>query len=169
MISITLSCKYIIKRLALGSQAFRLFESFSCEILCIYLSLFLCLHFFTAEEGEHISDLVQLNMTSIGNFVLTSSFMLSESMWILLVLGTLNPKVILELFAMYRDWQEEKAQKIANTQVCILSIINLYVCNSSISGQDVQSIMLNETSICRSFTKERILYIIIYHHIKHLV
>ncbi|CAO2830547.1 unnamed protein product [Amaranthus hypochondriacus] len=30
--------------------------------------------------------------------------------------GTLNPKVILELFAMYRDWQEEKAQKIANTQ-----------------------------------------------------
>ncbi|XP_057528338.1 uncharacterized protein LOC130807221 [Amaranthus tricolor] len=30
--------------------------------------------------------------------------------------GTLNPKVILELFAMYRDWQEEKAQKIAYTQ-----------------------------------------------------
>ncbi|XP_010246942.1 PREDICTED: uncharacterized protein LOC104590104 [Nelumbo nucifera] len=30
--------------------------------------------------------------------------------------GTLNPKVLLELFSMYRDWQEEKAKKISQKQ-----------------------------------------------------
>ncbi|KAF5191812.1 hypothetical protein FRX31_018601 [Thalictrum thalictroides] len=30
--------------------------------------------------------------------------------------GTLNPKVLLELFSMYRDWQEEKARKITQSQ-----------------------------------------------------
>ncbi|KAJ4966834.1 hypothetical protein NE237_018683 [Protea cynaroides] len=32
------------------------------------------------------------------------------------VTGTLNPKVLLELFSMYRDWQEEKARKISQRQ-----------------------------------------------------
>nr|CAN64285.1 hypothetical protein VITISV_002725 [Vitis vinifera] len=32
------------------------------------------------------------------------------------VSGTLNPKVLLELFSMYRDWQEEKTQKISKEQ-----------------------------------------------------
>ncbi|KAH9614895.1 hypothetical protein KSS87_019106 [Heliosperma pusillum] len=30
--------------------------------------------------------------------------------------GTLNPQKILELFSMYRDWQEDKVQKISSTQ-----------------------------------------------------
>ncbi|KAF8405343.1 hypothetical protein HHK36_010247 [Tetracentron sinense] len=30
--------------------------------------------------------------------------------------GTLNPKVLLELFSIYRDWQEEKAKKISQKQ-----------------------------------------------------
>uniref|UniRef100_A0A2P2JKA7 Uncharacterized protein n=1 Tax=Rhizophora mucronata TaxID=61149 RepID=A0A2P2JKA7_RHIMU len=30
--------------------------------------------------------------------------------------ATVNPKVILELFSMYRDWQEEKSQKISKRQ-----------------------------------------------------
>ncbi|XP_031258473.1 uncharacterized protein LOC116116552 isoform X2 [Pistacia vera] len=30
--------------------------------------------------------------------------------------GTVNPKVLLELFSMYRDWQEEKAQQISKRQ-----------------------------------------------------
>ncbi|MQM01227.1 hypothetical protein Taro_033975 [Colocasia esculenta] len=30
--------------------------------------------------------------------------------------GSLNPKVLLELFSMYRDWQEEKAKKISQKQ-----------------------------------------------------
>ncbi|XP_021770824.1 uncharacterized protein LOC110735013 [Chenopodium quinoa] len=30
--------------------------------------------------------------------------------------GTLNPKVILDLFSMYRDWQEDKAYKISCRQ-----------------------------------------------------
>lgn len=30
--------------------------------------------------------------------------------------GTVNPKVLLELFSMYRDWQEEKVQKIGKKQ-----------------------------------------------------
>ncbi|KAK6150703.1 hypothetical protein DH2020_015635 [Rehmannia glutinosa] len=30
--------------------------------------------------------------------------------------GTVNPNVLLELFSMYRDWQEEKAQKISKRQ-----------------------------------------------------
>lgn len=31
--------------------------------------------------------------------------------------GNLNPKVLLELFSMYREWQEEKAKKISEKQV----------------------------------------------------
>ncbi|CAK9157040.1 unnamed protein product [Ilex paraguariensis] len=30
--------------------------------------------------------------------------------------GTVNPNVLLELFTMYRDWQEKKAQKISEKQ-----------------------------------------------------
>ncbi|KAL9464615.1 hypothetical protein AB3S75_002256 [Citrus x aurantiifolia] len=30
--------------------------------------------------------------------------------------GTVNPKVLLELFSMYRDWQEEKAKQISKRQ-----------------------------------------------------
>ncbi|KAH7664818.1 hypothetical protein IHE45_14G144600 [Dioscorea alata] len=30
--------------------------------------------------------------------------------------GTLNPKVLLELFSMYREWQEEKAKRISQKQ-----------------------------------------------------
>ncbi|WOL16770.1 hypothetical protein Cni_G25558 [Canna indica] len=30
--------------------------------------------------------------------------------------GTLNPKVLLELFSMYREWQEQKAKKISKKQ-----------------------------------------------------
>lgn len=30
--------------------------------------------------------------------------------------GTLNPKVLLELFSLYRDWQEEKAKNISQKQ-----------------------------------------------------
>ncbi|XVF59746.1 hypothetical protein PTKIN_Ptkin07bG0300800 [Pterospermum kingtungense] len=30
--------------------------------------------------------------------------------------ATVNPKVLLELFSMYREWQEEKAQKISKKQ-----------------------------------------------------
>ncbi|KAI3451466.1 hypothetical protein Pfo_008131 [Paulownia fortunei] len=30
--------------------------------------------------------------------------------------GTVNPNVLLELFSMYRDWQEEKAQNISKRQ-----------------------------------------------------
>lgn len=30
--------------------------------------------------------------------------------------GTINPNVLLELFSIYRDWQEEKTQKISNRQ-----------------------------------------------------
>ncbi|GAB2224423.1 hypothetical protein Droror1_Dr00005182 [Drosera rotundifolia] len=32
------------------------------------------------------------------------------------VQGTLNPKVVLELFSIYRDWQEKKTQKINERQ-----------------------------------------------------
>lgn len=31
--------------------------------------------------------------------------------------GTVNPKVLLELFSVYRDWQDGKAQKISKKQV----------------------------------------------------
>ncbi|KAL0449757.1 UNVERIFIED_CONTAM: hypothetical protein Slati_1532100 [Sesamum latifolium] len=39
--------------------------------------------------------------------------------------GTVNPNVLLELFSMYRDWQEEKAQKISKRQEEIESKIEL--------------------------------------------
>ncbi|KAI3411687.1 uncharacterized protein J3R85_017730 [Psidium guajava] len=39
--------------------------------------------------------------------------------------GTVNPKVLLELFSMYRDWQEEKVQKISQKQEEIENKIEL--------------------------------------------
>lgn len=39
--------------------------------------------------------------------------------------GTVNPKVLLELFSMYRDWQEEKVQKIGKKQEEIENKIEL--------------------------------------------
>ncbi|KAL0379161.1 UNVERIFIED_CONTAM: hypothetical protein Sradi_3221600 [Sesamum radiatum] len=39
--------------------------------------------------------------------------------------GTVNPNVLLELFSMYRDWQEEKAQKITKRQEEIENKIDL--------------------------------------------
>ncbi|KAL0350422.1 UNVERIFIED_CONTAM: hypothetical protein Sradi_4191400 [Sesamum radiatum] len=39
--------------------------------------------------------------------------------------GTVNPNVLLELFSMYRDWQEEKAQKITKRQEDIENKIEL--------------------------------------------
>ena len=34
-------------------------------------------------------------------------------------IGAVNPKVLLELFSVYRDWQEAKAQKISKKQARI--------------------------------------------------
>ncbi|XP_031399476.1 uncharacterized protein LOC116209873 isoform X5 [Punica granatum] len=39
--------------------------------------------------------------------------------------STVNPKVLLELFSMYRDWQEDKAQKISKKQEDIENKIEL--------------------------------------------
>ncbi|KAL0343118.1 UNVERIFIED_CONTAM: hypothetical protein Sangu_1199200 [Sesamum angustifolium] len=40
-------------------------------------------------------------------------------------ISTVNPNVLLELFSMYRDWQEEKAQKITKRQEDIENKIEL--------------------------------------------
>lgn len=63
----------------------------------------------------------------LNNFVLLSY--LTVIIWLDLIyfhlyflfnnIGTVNPKVLLELFSMYRDWQEEKAKQISKRQVCI--------------------------------------------------
>lgn len=37
--------------------------------------------------------------------------------FLIFVVGTLDPNVLLELFTIYRDWQEEKAQNISKRQV----------------------------------------------------
>ncbi|KNA25664.1 hypothetical protein SOVF_004490 [Spinacia oleracea] len=67
--------------------------------------------------------------------------------------GTLNPKVILELFSMYRDWQEEKAQKITCRQeeienkievVDALSAKLLQRFNGSVSTMKTASLHLSE-------------------------
>jgi len=34
--------------------------------------------------------------------------------------ATVNPKVLLELFSMYRDWQEERVEEISKKQVCLI-------------------------------------------------
>ncbi|KAK4780406.1 hypothetical protein SAY87_016512 [Trapa incisa] len=39
--------------------------------------------------------------------------------------STVNPKVLLDLFSMYRDWQDDKAQKISNNQEEIENKIEL--------------------------------------------
>ena len=36
----------------------------------------------------------------------------------LIDIATVNPKVLVELFSMYRDWQEQKTQMISKKQVC---------------------------------------------------
>lgn len=63
----------------------------------------------------------------LNNFVLLSY--LTVIIWLDLIyfplyflfnnIGTVNPKVLLELFSMYHDWQEEKAKQISKRQVCI--------------------------------------------------
>nr|GMD49146.1 E3 ubiquitin-protein ligase BRE1-like [Ipomoea batatas] len=37
--------------------------------------------------------------------------------------GCVDPKVLLELFSTYRNWQEDKVQKINKKQVCHISCI----------------------------------------------
>ncbi|XP_058098788.1 uncharacterized protein LOC131243436 isoform X1 [Magnolia sinica] len=39
------------------------------------------------------------------------------------VSGTLNPNVLLELFSLYRDWQEEKAKRISQKQVSLHTVL----------------------------------------------
>lgn len=45
-----------------------------------------------------------------GNYLVALFFMIETA--------TVNPKVILELFSIYHDWQEKKAQEISIRQVC---------------------------------------------------
>lgn len=33
-------------------------------------------------------------------------------------IGVVDPKVLLELFSMYREWQEENVKKLSQKQVC---------------------------------------------------
>lgn len=40
---------------------------------------------------------------------------------------TVDPQVLLELFSMYRNWQDEKVQKINNDQVCSMKSISIFV------------------------------------------
>lgn len=42
-----------------------------------------------------------------------------------LVVGCIDPKVLLELFSTYRNWQEDKVQKINKKQVCPHNITHL--------------------------------------------
>lgn len=67
--------------------------------------------------------------------------------------GTLNPKVIMELFSMYRDWQEDKANKITYTQeeienkievVDALAVKLLQRYNGSVSAMKTASLHLSE-------------------------
>lgn len=67
--------------------------------------------------------------------------------------GTLDPKVILELFSMYRDWQEDKARKISRRQeeienkieiVDALAVKLLQRFNGSVSAMKTASQHLSE-------------------------
>lgn len=67
--------------------------------------------------------------------------------------GTLNPKVILELFSMYRDWQEDKAHKISRRQeeienkievVDALAVKLLQRFNGSMSAMKTASLHFSE-------------------------
>lgn len=33
-------------------------------------------------------------------------------------IGVVDPKVLLELFSMYREWQEENVKRLSQKQVC---------------------------------------------------
>lgn len=52
------------------------------------------------------------------NIDITESFLTFSGF--MAVLGALDPKVILDLFSMYRDWQEDKVHKITHRQVRVL-------------------------------------------------
>lgn len=45
--------------------------------------------------------------------------------FLIFVVGTLDPNVLLELFTIYRDWQEEKAQNISKRQVDLFIFVPL--------------------------------------------
>lgn len=77
-----------------------------------------------SERSEDVDPLLEcLKSLKIATPILTSLPTESSLTDILVrkpssssVSGTLNPKVLLELFSMYRDWQEEKTQKISKEQ-----------------------------------------------------
>jgi len=53
----------------------------------------------------------------------TSSFVVANclvSLFFMVETATVNPNVLLELFSMYRDWQEKKAQEITKRQVWLI-------------------------------------------------
>lgn len=53
-------------------------------------------------------------------------------------LGTVDPKVLLELFSTYRDYQEQKAQEITKNQVFLTrytSLLKLVVGTHSIDSE----------------------------------
>ncbi|KMT15268.1 hypothetical protein BVRB_3g063770 [Beta vulgaris subsp. vulgaris] len=67
--------------------------------------------------------------------------------------GALDPKVILDLFSMYRDWQEDKVHKITHRQeeienkievVDALSVKLLQRYNGSVSAMKTASLHLSE-------------------------
>ncbi|KAF6136143.1 hypothetical protein GIB67_030191 [Kingdonia uniflora] len=78
-----------------------------------------------SERIEGVDPILQrLNSLKITKPILTSPPPTEASLTDILLLkpssssipGTLDPKVLLELFSMYRDWQEEKTHKISQRQ-----------------------------------------------------
>lgn len=88
----------------------------------------------------------------LNNFVLLSY--LTVIIWLYLIfsifilcsiIGTVNPKVLLELFSMYRDWQEEKAKQISKRQVCIANH-KFWECktnSTNMDGYDIKIVKAN--------------------------
>ena len=69
--------------------------------------------------GIYLSQLYSCN--AINHFLGQMWFSCKTNYYTLFSLidiATVNPKVLVELFSMYRDWQEQKTQMISKKQVC---------------------------------------------------
>ncbi|KAK2990697.1 hypothetical protein RJ640_001797, partial [Escallonia rubra] len=65
--------------------------------------------------------------------------------------GTVNPTVLLELFSMYRDWQEEKTQKISTRQVHFVHALQVEL--GELKGR-LTEVISNCDALCKRIAAE---------------
>lgn len=89
----------------------RVFQSQSAISFSLYMILVLFSDIYVCSGHSFWIYQLHLIPTILFGITLSCSLFMVKS-------ATVNPKVLLELFSMYRDWQEERVEEISKKQVC---------------------------------------------------